>query len=88
MFNGCEFGQRAGRKRARAAGSLCEVLRGKVLLEENKEPVVTAGPGQAKVVLGGFREEVVLPACKTAQGNEPWEPEYTIGEGGMKKAAE
>lgn len=45
MFNGCEFGQRAGRKRAQAAGSLCEVLRGKVLLEENKEPVVTAGPG-------------------------------------------
>lgn len=39
-------------------------------------------------MLGGFREEVVLPACKTAQGNEPWEPGYTIGEGGMKKAAE
>jgi len=42
-------------------GSLCEVLCGEVLLEEDKEAVITQqGPGKGKGALRGFGEEVVV----------------------------
>lgn len=85
MCNGGGFGQRASRKRARGAGSPRKALgRG---AEENKEAVIKAGPGGAKVGLRDFREEAVSPE-KPACGNEPREAEYAIREGGMKKATE
>lgn len=55
--------------------------------EENKEAVIKAGPGRAKVALRDFREEVVSLE-KLACGNEPREAEYTVREEGMKKATE
>lgn len=53
--------------------------------EENKETVIKAGPGRAKVALRDFRGEAVSPE-KPACGNEPQEAEYTVREEGMKKA--
>lgn len=55
--------------------------------EQNKEVVVKAGSDGAKVLLKGFREEVVSLE-RLACGNEALEAECTIREEGMKKATE